>query len=280
MKKVVKSALARIWVVCAALAGHKNRMPVLCYHSLNAGYDSDVEPLDPAMFEQHILFLKEHYTIARLSDLGTALKTGQALPQRSVVLTFDDGYLDNYETLFPILKKHDVPATIFLVSGFVDGRVRLKGAESWNAMNWQQAREMRDSGLVDFGGHTDSHEILTDLDDDEAVREVTQSCDMIAEKLGAKVTLFAYPFGQGQHIAQSAIDALRAYDGMLCACSTFWRTTHRPSQRFLINRVIIGPQDGVDDLALKVRGGYDYIYYWQKFRAFVSAVIKHKGVWR
>lgn len=281
MKKHIKRFFAQCWLRSFVLLERaQSRAPVLCYHSVSKGDDRDVEPLDPDLFEEHLKFLKEHYNVLRLSDLGSALAEGKSLPEKSVILTFDDGYQDNFVTVFPLLKKYEMPATIFLVSGFIDNRIRLKGAEQWSPVTWEQVREMNDSGLVDFGGHTDTHAVLTELDDINVVQEIGKSLDIIGARLDKKITLFAYPFGQGEHIPRAAIDILKERKDFVCACSTFWRTTHKSSQRFMVNRIIVGPTDTVTDLSVKIRGGYDYIYYWQKLRAFIFTVFKHKGVWK
>ena len=143
----------------------------------------------PAMFEKQLLFLKQHgYTIATEQEIIHAFKTGHTHLEKPVLLTFDDGHADNYTTLFPLLKKYQAHAIIFLI---ID-RIGTPGY-----LTWEQIQEMHQSGWVTFGSHTCSHRRLRSLSDEEIVREVRESKRILQEKLGAEVHSFCYPFGAG-----------------------------------------------------------------------------------
>lgn len=165
----------------------------LMYHHVGILDDPQAEQfpftMRPDMLERQILFLKANgYTPISLEELTTACRAGKSSIQKPVMLTFDDGYLDNYQNLFPLLKKYNVPAVIFLITD----RVGQPGF-----MSWEQIKEMQDSGLVSFGSHTLSHRRLRSLPDEEIVREITESKRVLEEKLGRPVTAFCYPFGAG-----------------------------------------------------------------------------------
>lgn len=119
----------------------------------------------------------------------------------SVILTFDDGYADNYTTVFPLLKKYNAKATIFMVSGQVDKEGYLTA---------DQLREMADSGYVLIGSHTVTHRALPDLPAEEVQRELADSQQALAELLGREVTAFAYPYGAWDPAV--ALKAARYYD--------------------------------------------------------------------
>lgn len=104
----------------------------------------------------------------------------------SIILTFDDGYLDNYTTMFPLLKKYSAKATVFLISDMI-------GHPEY--MNEAQIKEMADSGLVKFECHTASHPSLANLSDQQAEQEFIQSIAKIESITGQKVTALAYPSG-------------------------------------------------------------------------------------
>lgn len=107
--------------------------------------------------------------------------------KRSVVLTFDDGYVDNYINLFPILKKYHVPATLFITN---------RGDEDpKNFLTREQVREMQASGLVEFGGHTANHTVLDTVSLDVAEREMRENYQWLSEVLGEAPICFAYPCG-------------------------------------------------------------------------------------
>lgn len=106
---------------------------------------------------------------------------------RSVVLTFDDGLIDNYTNLFPILKKYNVPATFFVTNrGDQDGERFLTEA---------QIREMASSGLVEFGGHTSTHAVLNTIPIDVAKQVLQENYDRLTEILRNAPKCFAYPCG-------------------------------------------------------------------------------------
>ena len=143
----------------------------------------------PEHFEAQLRFLQQHgYQIISESDVLHARKDTQSSVKKPILLTFDDGYADNYTFLFPLLKKYQAHALIFLITD----RVGTK-----DYLNWQQIKEMKESGWVAFGSHTCSHRRLRSLSDEEIIQEITQSKQILEEKLGAPVISFCYPFGAG-----------------------------------------------------------------------------------
>ena len=113
-------------------------IPVLCYHSVNETYNDELDSLHPAVFESHLRFLVESYSIVPLRDVAEHLKTGRALPPNAVSITFDDGYRDNYEVVLPLLEKYEVHATIFVVPDFINNNVNLINEPGWEAISWDQ----------------------------------------------------------------------------------------------------------------------------------------------
>ena len=130
--------------------------------------------ITPQMFEKQLLFLKQNgYEIASEHNILHAYQTGHTPIAKPVLLTFDDGYEDNYTALFPLLQKYQAHALIFLITD----RVGTPGY-----LTWAQIKEMKDSGLVAFGSHTCSHRRLRSLPDGEIVQEITQSKQILEEK--------------------------------------------------------------------------------------------------
>ena len=145
--------------------------------------------ISPQMLERQLLFLKQNgYTTISEKDILHAYKTGKTTIKKPVLLTFDDGYADNYTYLFPLLKKYNVAALIFLITDNI-------GKDGY--LSQTQIAEMKQSGLVSFGSHTCAHRRLRRLTDDEILYEVTQSKRVLEEKLGDKIYSFCYPFGAG-----------------------------------------------------------------------------------
>ena len=145
--------------------------------------------ITPEQFEKQLLFLKQSgYEIVDEHDILHAYKTGHTHFTKPVLLTFDDGYEDNYTLLFPLLKKYQAHALIFLITDFI-------GTSGY--LTWEQVREMKESSLVSFGSHTCSHRRLRSLPDEAIKQEILQSKQILEEKLGVPVVSFCYPFGAG-----------------------------------------------------------------------------------
>jgi len=137
--------------------------------------------MPPAKFEQLLQYLvKKKAVFCFVSELD------QYQGQRNVfALSFDDGFMDNYQYAYPLLKKYRAKATIYLAT-------QIEGIEKLNA---EQIREMADSGLIEFGAHTQHHVNLLKLSDDEAFAEM-QASKQDVEALVGRCPSFAYPFGR------------------------------------------------------------------------------------
>lgn len=100
----------------------KRSARIVAYHRVGSTYEfpSDVPMMGPKDFEKQIAYLSRKYTFVSLRELGSALNSGASIPAQTAVITFDDGYRDNYLKAYPILKKYGVPATIFLATGHID----------------------------------------------------------------------------------------------------------------------------------------------------------------
>lgn len=149
-------------------------------------------------FESQIIWLKERgFTFVKLSTLVDAIREGREPPAKSIAITVDDGHFTQYENMFPILKKHHVPATLFI---YTDG---IATKPMPNVISWDQLKEMTESGLVDVQAHSLSHpnfeEKRKSLSPDAfrqfAMTELTRSKAILEDKLGQKVSYFAWPYG-------------------------------------------------------------------------------------
>ena len=172
----------------------KKGLVVLMYHCIQtAPFDNSLGgrafAITPTEFEQQLDFLREHgYAPISVEQLFHAQRSGHKHVQKPVLLTFDDATNDHYNNLFPLLKKHNVSALIFIITDFV-------GKPGY--MTWDQIREMQQSGLAEFGSHTCSHRRLRDLSEKEIIEEITKSKQVIEEHLQQPARTFCYPFGAG-----------------------------------------------------------------------------------
>lgn len=170
------------------------KVPILMYHYIsNPPENSDEYRQDlsvsPDNFRQQVQYLLDNgYTIIDLYDLSLAITDKIQLPEKAVVITLDDGYRDNYENAFPILRDLGVKATFFVVTEFVD-------YHNPNYMDWGMLEEMAAAGMR-IEPHSKTHPDLTQHDRDFIVWEVLGSAETIEAHTGSKPRYFAYPGGR------------------------------------------------------------------------------------
>ncbi|MGI6712534.1 MAG: polysaccharide deacetylase family protein [Bacillota bacterium] len=135
-----------------------------------------------------------------MTELVTAWQKKYPLPPKPVVITFDDGYLDNYIYAFPILKQYKLKATLFVVTETI-GKTNIFD-QAWIPKNkmadWSQLKEMANSG-IEIGSHTLDHPKLTQLSSAEALYQIRESKRKIESILFRPVSVFSYPHGDFNH---------------------------------------------------------------------------------
>lgn len=195
LKSCLKDSLCALSLTARKLRGQKTGVPILMYHSIDR---NDVFfTVRPAAFAKQMRYLRDnHYRIVSLPDLVDMLSTQTPLPDRAVVLTFDDGYADNYQHAWPILKKCGFPATIFLLPRLAGSRLENSQGSALPLMNWPQIKEMHQSGLIDFEPHGLTHFKLIHCSPRQVEREMGESRRMIETILSKKCALFSYPKGR------------------------------------------------------------------------------------
>jgi peptidoglycan/xylan/chitin deacetylase (PgdA/CDA1 family) len=234
-------------------------VPILMYHSVGPGaprgYGLAVSPLT---LERQMRFLKKnHYNVMRLKDLGDLIREKKKIPSRTVAITFDDGLKNNYTYAFHILKKYNLPATIFVI---IDEIGRPQG----DKLDWNEIREMQDSGIVDFGSHSMGPEPLTNIRSEaELRRQVFDSKKILEEKLGRRVSAFSYPEGRfNSQIRQLVIDA-----GYMLAVATNPGRHYSNNDIFALKRLRISENSSnLFVFALETSGFYTFIKELHKNR--------------
>lgn len=222
-KQSKPSTIVRILIVAGLLVGlgmsfwlmwidQHRIVPVVMYHHIDKLDEHNVATIPPERFEKHLQYLREHnFDVLTLDELVDAIKSQTALSRKTVALTFDDGYLDNFTNAFPLLKKYNVPATMYITPDLV-------GQPGY--MNWEQLREMQQSGIT-IGSHTRRHQYLPDASPEQWVDEIVNSRRILEEKLGVSINHFSYPVGGfNKNIKQlvkragyqSAVSTNRGYD--------------------------------------------------------------------
>lgn len=169
------------------------KIPILIYHNFRTPipYKEDVYKLfsSEENFEENVKTLLDNgYTIITLEDLYKYNKGEIGLPEKVVIITMDDGQIGCYTDAFPVLKKYNVPATIFIVNTLV-------GTEDY--FSWEQAKEMYDTGLVQIHCHGYNHSAYDSVTKEKLISDYNKSHQEIEEHMGEKVQkIMAYPAGK------------------------------------------------------------------------------------
>lgn len=294
----------------------REKLPVPCWWQL---------PYD--QFQWQIRYLKKHYKVMPLREVISSIQNGRPLPDNTAVITFDDGFENNYTTAYPLLKELNMPATIFIVTDMVGtqkclwmdevfmlfmaakktsldlrnvgldlyhlgsiiekrqskkivserlksmsalskdealneirsqlgvGEEACKHAHNFRLMSWEQVDQIKSEGLVDFGVHSCTHEILSRINEAHLNYEIRHSCERL-RSMGP--VIFAYPNGRRVDFTEQAKNLL-ACEGALCALSTISGLNHVDQDIFELKRVSIGEDTHRSNFKLATSGFIDRI---------------------
>lgn len=219
---------------------------ILTYHSHTARGRWGI---DVGEFERQVSYVASRFRLVRVSALLDQPRNHQGEP--IACLTFDDGYLDNYELTLPILERFGVKGTFFLVPSLLGGELRTsQGHEP--VLNREHAREIASLGH-EVGSHTMTHRVLTDMPLDEARSEVTESKRALEDLLGVAVESFSYPLGK----FNEAVKALPRTAGYRLAVTTREALVPDEPDWFAVPRVSVDRSVGSIQFRAKLTRGLD-----------------------
>jgi len=164
-----------------------NKIPILMYHSISYEKGNALR-IPKESFRNQMKYLKDNnYTTLSLDELYAYMKMGKKLPEKSIVITFDDGYKDNYTNAFPILKEFKFKATIFVITNAID--------KDKNYLTSNEIKSM-DKNNIRIESHTASHEHLDKIPYKDEVTTMTTSKSNLEKILGREINYIAYPYGE------------------------------------------------------------------------------------
>lgn len=185
-KKSVIGIFLVIVTIAAFIHFHSSGIPVLNYHLITENKINALS-ITPQEFDEQMAYLyKNGYTTISPDQLLDYVQNNKELPDNPILITFDDGYRDAYTEAYPILKKYNFIATIFLITDYVGNSERY--------LTWDQVKEMDKNGFT-FGSHTLSHVSLSDITNEAAAYQLTKSREAIEWRLKKPVKYFAHPGG-------------------------------------------------------------------------------------
>ncbi len=215
-------------------------VPILMYHyvsALPAEADAIRQDLTvtPENFEAQLAYLRDQgYTSITLFELAAAFRGEASLPEKPIVLTFDDGYADAYTVAFPLLQKYGFKGTFFVIAYVVEGGVP-------GYLTWEQAREMAEAGMS-IQSHSLDHVDLRERSADYLKQQVELSRDLIEARVGQPVRFFCYPAGRYDEAVIRALEQA----GYWGAVTTEWGSTHTWSRRFTWPRLRVRGSWGLE----------------------------------
>lgn len=230
--------------VTAPAPGKAAIVPILMYHHLQ-DLPSDATELRltwtvaPAHFDaQMALIAQRGFHAITMAQLVGQLKEGRPLPAKPIIISFDDGWEEQYTVAFPILKKYHLIGTFFVYTRPIDHAPY---------MTWAQLQEMSAAGM-DIQAHTLTHPHLRALSPDEAMKEIADSKSIIETRLGKPVVAFDYPFGEYN---ASIIDMLKraGYESAVTLAAGY---TQRADELFTLHRIRVSYRDTLDDLVKRL----------------------------
>lgn len=160
-------------------------IPVLYYHSVDENAANEVT-ITPEKLQEQLDYINDNnYVTITMTELYDHIENNKPIPEKSILITFDDGYMNNYTEAFPMLKKLNMTATIFCVGNSLDGSYYLSE---------EAIKEMSDYG-IDIESHTVNHVHLDTMSYDEQLLELKNSKNILEKITGKEVLSLAYPFG-------------------------------------------------------------------------------------
>ena len=222
------------------------KIPALTFHKVDRAFEWGVTRVTPRQFLRMATWLRDQgYSTVLPWEMDSP-----SLPEKPVLITFDDAYESVYTEAFPVLRELGMRATVFVVSGYV-GRdngwdVNLGGLRFRHA-SWDQLKALRDAGW-EIGSHTVHHPDLTRVPDETVMRECRLSRSTLEETLGQPVTALSPPFGRyNERVLEAAVQA-----GYRRVCA-FWRNraAENCKEAFVIERKACYLFDTLQSLSAK-----------------------------
>jgi peptidoglycan/xylan/chitin deacetylase (PgdA/CDA1 family) len=246
MNTRIKKRLKSIAGQAAGITGiyarsFRSRMTIVAFHRVSDAIPEDGLTCGSAKFEAFCEFFREHFRVVPLADQVAAYRSGGDTGG-TLSITFDDGYLDNYEVAAPILRKLALPATFFVVTGYIGTSIRaawdekVTGQPAW--MQWQHVCALASQGF-EVGSHTDTHIDLGTADPEMIRAELRASKQKLQELANVDARLFAYPFGGPEHISERSRKLVQEA-GFDCCVSCFGGTNPLSADPYFLRRIGIG----------------------------------------
>jgi peptidoglycan/xylan/chitin deacetylase (PgdA/CDA1 family) len=241
IRKRIKGAIGRVAGSTGMLTWrYRSKMLIVAFHRVSDAMPEDHLTHSSAKFEEYCKFFRTHFRVIPLAEQVAGCAAANDL-RGTLSITLDDGYRDNFEVAAPILRKLNLPATFFVITGFIGTQSvapwdrQLPQQPGW--MDWDQLRSLASQGF-DIGCHTDSHIDLGTADERTVRTDLEVSKRKLGEQLGRPARLFAYPFGGRKNISARSLNLVREA-GFSCCVSSYGGVNLPTTSPFELNRIPI-----------------------------------------
>lgn len=228
-------------------------VPILLYHSVSDHPSPTIADftISPSTFSRHLETIAENAASVLTVSEYVAAREGHVLPDRPVIITFDDGYADFYDHALPALEAAGLRSTLYVTTGFLEGRpgLRVEHRPRDRLLSWSQLHELIDRG-VEIGAHSHSHFQLDTLNRPAAWYEITRCKTLLEDELQAPVSTFAYPHGH----ASPMLRRLVREAGYTSACGVRNAFSSEVDDVFLLARLTVLTDTREPDLSAWVDG--------------------------
>lgn len=266
-----------------------SRIPVLCYHRVLPREREGGVPLftiTPEAFDAQMALLAadgfESLSLDRYADLAAGRGV---VPERAVLVTFDDGYADTWHQAWPIAARHGITMNLFVCTGLLTGDIastypaddeiearRAAQPELWRPLSWAEVRSLRDAG-VGLGFHSHAHGNHGLLRPEAIAADIAVGVRLLAQETGVRPRTFAFPGGSATTHSRAAVDMLlsRGFERLF--------TTHLGrtpvGSAVLCARLMVYQQDDLTVFRRKLFGAYDWLGQLRRADQFLRARCQH-----
>ncbi len=257
------------------------RIPILMYHSVSDKSSGHSHPYfetntTPGRFSEQIRFLADRgYRSLTMSEAADMLQAEETTAERTVAITFDDGYEDFLTDAWPVLDKAGMTATVFVPTAFIDSSSsRMEGRQ---CLGWEQVRTLTRAG-VEFGSHTVNHPQLTQVTCEKRIAEIEQSKRRIEAETDGTCRGFSYPYAFPGANRDFCMELRRTLVevGYAWGVTTTIATAGRKHDGYTLPRLPVNERDTPALLEAKLSGAYDWLGHLQGFTKSVRAML-HRG---
>ncbi len=226
-------------------------IPVLLYHSISERPSRAIAPfaVTPAVFSRHLDLIEADHQTLTVSALVARLSRGEPLPHAPVVITFDDGFADNIEVAAPMLAARRLTATIYLTTSYLANTREASRSAVGDMLRWEQLPDLEAFGL-EVGAHAHTHRQLDVLPLPVAALEMRRSKELLEDRLGHRVSSFAYPHGYSSPVLRAEVAA----SGFDSACGVRNALSHTRDDRWRIARLTVQADTPLERVAAWLRG--------------------------